>query len=371
MMGASKNVSFLNDARCGPHLFFRCTFSAERIAMTRISIRTFAALLLLGAVGSFGAEPAAPAYKVTDKFALGGEGGWDYLTFDSANKRLYIARNNRVMVVDAEKGKLVGEVPETQGIHGVALVPDINKGFTSNGGDSSVTVFDLKTLKETGRIKVGKKPDALVYDPASGRVFTMNAGDNTASAIDVKTEKVAGTVDLGGKPEAVVSDEKGHIFANIENKNEIVDIDADKLKVVHRWSVAPGTEPAGLAIDRAKRRLFTTCHNEKMIVLDADSGKLLGTPTIGKGTDACVFDADAGLAFSSNGGDGTLTIVKDDGNGKFEVVDNVKTQPGARTMALDQKTHKIYLATAKLKPGEGRRAFEPDSFVVLVVAPGK
>ncbi|HEY1859361.1 MAG TPA: YncE family protein [Gemmataceae bacterium] len=335
--------------------------------MIRFHIGTLAALLLLGAVGSFGAEPAAPSYKVTDKFALGGDGGWDYLTFDAAAKRLYIARNNRVMVVDAEKGKLIGEVPETQGIHGVALVPDLNRGFTSNGGDASVTVFDLKTLKETARIKVGKRPDALVYDPATGRVFTMNAGDSTASAIDVKTEKVAGTVDLGGKPEAVVSDEKGHIYVNIENKNEIVDIDADKLKVVHRWPVGPGEEPAGLAIDRAKRRLFATCHNEKMIVLDADSGKVLGTPAIGKGTDACVFDADAGLAFSSNG-DGTLTIVKDDGKGKFEVVDNVKTQQGARTMALDPNTHKIYLATAKPKPGE-RRAFEPDSFVVLVVAP--
>jgi YVTN family beta-propeller protein len=334
--------------------------------MTRF-LGASSALLLLGAIVCLGADPAPSGYKVTDTFALGGEGNWDYLTFDAAGKRLYIARNNRVMVVDAEKGKLVGEVPETQGIHGVALVPDLNRGFTTNGADSSVTVFDLKTLKETNRIKVGKRPDALVYDPATGRVFTMNATDKTASAIDVKTEKVAGTVDLGGKPEAVVSDEKGHIYVNIEDKGEVVDIDADKLKVLHRWSLKPGEEPAGLAIDRAKRRLFATCHNEKMIVLDADSGKVLGTPTIGKGTDACVFDAGAGYAFSSNR-DGTLTIVKDDGKGGFEVVDNVKTQPGARTMALDPKTHKIYLATAKLKPGD-RPAFEPDSFVVLVVSP--
>jgi DNA-binding beta-propeller fold protein YncE len=197
----------------------------------------------------------------------------------------------------------------------------------------------------------------------------MNAGSKDATAIDVKTEKVAGTVDLGGKPEFAVSDEKGHIYVNIENKSEVVDFDADKLKVVHRWPLAPGEEPAGLAIDRAQRRLFATCHNEKMVVLDADNGKVLGSPAIGKGTDAAAFDPDAGLAFSSNG-DGTLTVVRDDGKGKFEVAQTVKTQAGARTMTLDPKTHKVFLVTAKPKAGE-RRVYEPDTFTILVVEPGK
>jgi YVTN family beta-propeller protein len=337
--------------------------------MNRIGICTLFALASLVAVGSADEKSTGPGYQVTDKFVLGGEGGWDYLTFDGDANRLYIARSNRVTVVDMDKGKQCGEVLKTQGVHGVALVPKAKRGFASNGGDDSVTEFDLKTLEEVARIKVGKRPDAIIYDSATNRVFTMNAGSKDATAIDVKTEKVVGTVDLGGKPEFAVSDEKGHIYVNIENKSEIVEFDADKLKVLNRWPLAPGEEPAGLAIDVAHRRLFATCHNEKMVVLDADSGKVLGSPAIGKGTDACVFDPEKGLAFSSNG-DGTLTIVRDDGKGKFEVAETVKTQAGARTMTLDPKTHRIFLVTAKPKAGE-RRAFEPDTFTVLVVEPGK
>lgn len=321
------------------------------------------------AVGTAEDKAAGPSYSITQKYVLGGEGGWDYLTFDGTGNRLFIARANRVMVVDMEKGKLAGEIAKTQGVHGVALVQEAKRGFISNGGDDSVTEFDLKTLEEVKRIKVGKRPDAILYDPATNRVFTMNAGSKDATAIDVKTEKVVGTVDLGGKPEGVVSDEKGHIYVNIENKNEIVDVDADKLKVVHHWSVSPGEEPAGLAIDLKKKRLFSTCHNEKMVVVDIENGKVLDTPAIGKGTDAAGFDQESGLAFSSNG-DGTLTIVREADKGKFEVVENVKTQAGARTMAVDSKTHRVFLVTAKPKAGE-RRVYEPDSFTVLVVEPGK
>jgi YVTN family beta-propeller protein len=335
--------------------------------MNRIGIGALFALASLVAMGN--ADEKSPGYQVTDKFVLGGEGGWDYVTFDGAANRLFIARGNRVMVVDMEKGKVCGEIPKTQGVHGVALVPAIKRGFISNGGDDSVTEFDMKSLEEVARIKVGKRPDAIIYDPATNRVFTMNAGSKDASAIDVKTEKVVGSVDLGGKPESAVSDEKGHIYINIENKNEIVEVDADKLKVLNHWPLAPGEEPTGLAIDAKHRRLFASCHNEKMVVLDADSGKVLGTPAIGKNTDGAGFDPENGLAFSSNG-DGTLTIIRDDGKGKFEVAETVKTLPGARTMTVDPKTHRVFLVTAKPKPGE-RRVFEPDSFTVLVVEPGK
>src|SRR5262249_45249191 len=205
------------------------------------------------------------------------------------------------------------------GIHGVALVPKRNRGFTSNGGDSTVTVFDLKTLAEKGRIKVGKRPDAIIYDPASDRVFTCNAGDKTMTAIDAKTEKVAGTIKLGGRPEFPVADEKGRVYVNLVDTHEILDLDAKELTVKNRWSVAPGKCPTGLAMDRANRRLLSTCRNKKMVVMDADTGKVLATPSIGDRTDACAFDPGTGLAFSSN--DGTLTVVREAGKGNYEVAE--------------------------------------------------
>jgi YVTN family beta-propeller protein len=338
---------------------------AERLAVTHIGCWSLAALMVFGAGGSADGKAKAPGYHVVKKITLGGEGGWDYLTFDPAAHRLYIARSNRVMVVDVDKGKVVGEVPKTPGIHGVALVPKRDRGFTSNGRDSTVTVFDLKNLRAKKQIKVGKRPDAIIYDPASDRVFTCNAGDGTVTAIDATKEKVAGTIKLGGRPEFAVADGKGHVFVNLVDKSEILDLDARKLTVKHRWPLAPGKGPSGLAMDRAHKRLFSTCRNGKMVVLDAASGKVLATPAIGRGTDACAFDPGTGFAFSSNG-EGTVTVVREAGKGKFEVVETVKTQRGARTMALDPKTHKLYLVTAKALPGQ-RWRFQPGSFVVLVV----
>jgi YVTN family beta-propeller protein len=328
-------------------------------------IRMTGAMLVVAGFFAGGAQAQADSplgYHVIKKIPIGEEGGWDYLTMDSAAHRLYISRGNRVMVVDVDEGKVVGTIPNTPGVHGIALVESTGQGFISNGGDATVTVFDTKTLKEVDRVKVGKRPDAIIYDPASNRVFTFNAGDKDSTAIDVATRKVVGKVDLGGKPEAGVSDEKGTIFVNIEDKNEIVAFDAKELAVKNRWPVAPGKEPAGLAIDRKNRRLFSTCHNQVMAVLDADKGNVVATPAIGKGTDAAAFDPETGIAFSSNG-DGTLTLVKDDGTGNYTAVGNVPTQSGARTMALDTQTHNIYLVTAK---GQ-RRNFEKGSFVVLVV----
>jgi DNA-binding beta-propeller fold protein YncE len=321
--------------------------------------------LTLAIAGGGDGDQSTPGYHVIKKIPLGGEGGWDYLTLDGQSRRLYIARADRVVVMDVDTGAKIGEVANTPGVHGVALVRKRNRGFSSNGGEASVTVFDLKTLGEVARIKVGNRPDAIIYDPASGRVFTFNAGSRDATAIDAAMEKVVGTIPLDGKPEFAVADGKGHIYVNLEDKSEVLELDARELSVLHRWPLEPGKEPAGLAMDRTGRRLFSTCHNEKMVILDADSGHVLATAPIGKGTDACVFDRDTRLAFSSNG-DGTLTVVHEVGTGKFEVAETVQTQAGARTMALDPKTHNIFLATAKAKPGQ-RRSYEPGSFVILVV----
>ncbi len=310
------------------------------------------------------ADAGSGDYKVLKKLKVGGDGGWDYLTMDPVARRLYIARSNRVMVYDVEQEKLVGEVANTPGVHGVALVAKVDRGFASNGGDSSVTSFDLKTLAERKKIKVGTRPDAIIYDPASNQVFTLNAS-GSSTAIDPEKEEVTGTIELGGKPEFAVSNEKGQIFVNLEDKSEVLAIDAYKRTIVHRWPLEPGKEPAGLAIDKARNRLFSTCHNQQMIALDAATGKVVGSAAIGKGTDACAFDLERSLAFSSNG-DGTLTIVKEADDGKLSVVQTLETQSGARTMAFDAKTHNLYLVTAKPKAGQ-RRSYEPDSFVILVV----
>ena len=290
---------------------------------------------------------SSPGFSVHDTYAVGGDGGWDYLTVDSASHRLYISRSTRVTVLDTKKGAVIGEVANTPGVHGIAIAPKQGHGFTSNGQDNSVTVFDVKTLKETAHLPVGARPDAIIYDPASNRVFTMNAESQDATAIDAKSLKVVGTVPLGGRPEYAAVDEKGKLFVNMVESNELVAIDSKALTVKSRWSLAPGTHPSGLAIDAKNRRLFAVCGNEKMIVLDADTGRLVALPTIGKGPDAAAFDAKTGLAFSSNGRDGTVTVIKEVSPEQFDVIATVTTQAGARTMALDPDTHRLYLATAR------------------------
>jgi len=316
--------------------------------------------------------PEAYAYHVLSTSVVGGEGGWDYLTLDGSARRLYISRGTHVMVLDADSCKQTGDITNTPGVHGIAIAPALGRGFTSNGGDSTVTIFGLADLKEIARVKVGQRPDAIMFDPATSRVFTFNAGTSDATAVDAATGAVAGSVPLGGKPEFAVSDGKGTIFVNIEDKSEIIAFDAKTLAVKHHWPLAPGEEPSGLSIDIKHHRLFSTCHNNKMVVLDSESGKVVATPAIGAGTDASAFDSGEGLAFSSNGTDATLTIIKEEAPDKFVVLDNIKTEPGARTMAIDPKKHRIYLVTAKVKapmPGETtrRRAYEPGSFKVIVV----
>jgi len=329
-------------------------------------------LALLISATTFAAS--APGYKVIKTYKIGGEGGWDYLKADSAARRLYISRATHVIVLDLDSGKTVGDIPDTQGVHGIALAPELGRGFTSNGRENTVSIFDLKTLATSSKVKVGDGPDAILYDPATKRVFTFNGRSHDSTAIDATNGTVLGTIKLDGKPEFAASDEKGEVFVNIEDKSELTVIDANKLQAKTSWPLAPCEEPSALSIDRKNRRLFVGCDNKMMAVLDPDSGKVVATPAIGEGVDADGFDADAGLAFASCG-EGVLTVVHEDSPDKFSVVETVPTQKGARTMALDSKTHNVYVVTADFGPPPAptadnphpRRSIVPDTFVVLVV----
>ena len=331
--------------------------------------------LYLIAVVSISGTPTyaqAPGYHVTRKLAVGGEGGWDYITVDTASNRLFLSRGTHAMVIDLTKDSVIGDIPNTLGIHGVAVAPELNRGFTSNGRDSSVTIFDYKTLATIAVVKIpARNPDAILYDPATKRVFTFNGGSANATAIDATNGTVIGTVDLGGKPETAVS-EGGKIYANIEDKSEIAVFDPKTLAVESRWPLAPCEEPSGLAIDRANRRLFAGCGNKTMAIVDMNTGKVIASPAVGAGVDAAGFDPSTGLAFTSNG-EGSITVVHEDNPNKFSVVETVATQRGARTMAVNPKTHRLYTVTADFGPTPAPTADRPrprppmiaGSFVVL------
>ncbi len=331
-----------------------------------------ASLALLVAAGALAA--AGPGYKVVNTYKIGGDGGWDYLTADAAARRLYISRATHVIVLDLDSGKTVGDIGDTPGVHGIALAPELGRGFVSNGREGTVSIFDIKTLATISKVKVGENPDAILYDPATQRVFTFNGKSQDSTAIDAAKGTVLGTIKLDGKPEFAASDGKGEIFVNIEDKSELTKIDPNKLVVKSTWSLAPCDSPSGLSIDRKNRRLFVGCDNKMMAVVNADTGKVLATPAIGDGVDATTFDEETGLAFASCG-EGVLTVVREDSPEQFSVADNVPTQAGARTLALDAKTHNVYVVTAKFGPPPAatadnphpRRSILPDSFVVLVV----
>jgi YVTN family beta-propeller protein len=315
-------------------------------------------------------------YHLLKKIPLGGEGGWDYLAFDSPMRRLFISRSAKVVVLNVDTGTVAGEIPNTDGVHGIAFAPELDRGFTSNGRANTVTIFDLQSLQIIGNAKTGMNPDAIVYDPASKRVFTMNGQSNDSTAIDAATGSVLGTIPVTGKPEFAVADGAGHLYVNIEDKSEELQVDTRNLKVTAQWPLAPCQEPSGLAMDIAHRRLFAGCHNQMMAVVDADSGKVIATPAIGLGVDANAFDPGTGLAFASNGQSATLTVVHEDAPDKFSVVENVTTQRGARTMALDPKSHEIYLVTSDFAPAppsanenpKPRMMPVPGTFVVLIYA---
>lgn len=307
-----------------------------------------------------GANASSSPWIVGEPIALGGEGGWDYLSLDSAARRLYVSRSTRAVVVDVDARKVVGEVPDTKGIHGIALAPRLNRGFTSNGGSSTVTVFSLSKLEKKGEIKTtGENPDAILFDPFTNRVFTFNGRGQNATAIDAKTSAVAGTVPLGGKPEFAASDAAGKIYVNIEDTSTIAVIDAKTLQVTAKWPLAPCEEPSALAFDVAHHRLFAGCHNKLMAVVDARSGKVVTTIPIGEGVDAAAFDPATGMVFASCG-DGTLTIAHEESPDKYRVVQNVATKRGARTMAYDSKTRRVYLMSAEYGPRPEPTADRPN-----------
>ncbi|MCX6832112.1 MAG: YncE family protein [candidate division Zixibacteria bacterium] len=242
---------------------------------------------------------SASGYHLIKRITLGGEGGWDCLSVDTQGHRLFISRSTHVMVVDEDSGKVIGDIANTAGVHGIAVVSEVGKGYTSNGRDSSVTIFDLKTLKPLEQVKVGSNPDIIIYDPASKRVFTFNGGSRDATAIDTKDGKVAGTIALDGRPEFAIADELGHIYVNLEDKNQVVSFDSRKLSIESRWQLAPGEEPTGIAMDRQHKRLFVACANNLMVVMNSENGKVVASVPIGSGVDGIAFDADRGLAFSS------------------------------------------------------------------------
>jgi len=315
-----------------------------------------------------------PQYHKTAEIVLGGEGGWDYLTFDPGTGRIYISRSTRVDIVDPDAGRVVGTIRDTPGVHGIALVPKLHKGFTSNGRDGTVGVFDLETLGPVGRVRAGSNPDAIVYDPATDNVFAFNGGSHDVTIIGARSATVIRTLPLGGKPEFAAADGHGNVYVNIEDTAEIVAIDSRHLNVEARWPLKGCEAPTGLAMDVERHRLFVGCSNKVMTIVDARDGRVVTTLPIGAGCDATAFDPQASLAFSANG-DGTLTVIGRTGADRYEVLQNVPTKPGARTMALDPKRQRIYLVTADYGPRPAataeqprpRPAIVPGTFTLLVV----
>ena len=312
-----------------------------------------------------------PPYKITNRIHLEGDGSWDYLTVDQLAQRLYVSHGTQVQVIDLKTDKFIGTIPDTKGVHGIAIAADFGKGFISCGRDTSVIVFDLKSLATTGKIKAtGANPDAILYDALSKRVFVFNHSGKSATVIDAAKNKVIGTIPLDGTVEFAVTDGNGKVFVNIEDKSTIAVIDAKSLKVVNEWPVSPGEEPTGLAFDVKNQRLFSVCSNEKMVVLNSKTGKIVQTVPIGAGCDGVAFDVKTRRIFSSNG-EGTMTVVEEKSPNEYHVVETVTTQKGARTITLDSKSHRLFLSTAEREApvGNARPIIKPGTFVVLEVSP--
>ncbi len=315
-------------------------------------------------------------FALADRYIIGGEGGWDLLTFDAKHHRLFVSRSTHVQVIDTNSKKMIEDIPGTEGVHGIALAEELNVGFTSNGKSNSVTVFDLTTLKVIDTIKIsGLNPDVILYEPTSKHLFVFNGHSSNATVIDATSHKEIATIALSGKPELAVSDDAGKVFVNIENKNEIVVIDSGTNTILKTYPIGSGEEPTGLAIDKKNHRLFSVCGNKKMVILDSETGKIIAEVAIGSSPDSAEFDANLGIAFSSNG-DGTVTIIKEQDPDHFLVSQNVITQKGARTMAYDAENHRAYLVTAafgKTPPAtkeqpKPRPVIIPNTFEVLVVS---
>ena len=327
-------------------------------------------IALLLAVTSASAQNKA-GYRISQTFSIKSNGGYDYITADSTSDKLYVSHGSQVNVISKTTGDSLGVIKTTKDVHGIALVHDLGKGYISNGGLNSVLVFDLKTNKVLGHVPTGKFADAIFYDDFSKKVISCNGMSKNMTVIDPASDKVVATIQLSGWPEAATSDGAGKIYVNNAEKSEIDVIDAKTYKIIHKWPLAPAKGPSGIAIDRTSMRLFAGCENKLLAVLNAKTGKVITTLPIGEGCDAVGFDPKWKTIYSSNGDDGTLTVIKETGADKFSVIENVKTEKGARTLAVDPKTHKIYLPTAKFKPATKepfRPPVVPGTFKVLVVS---
>jgi len=317
----------------------------------------------------------AQSFKFLKSIPVGGEGGWDYLSVDAKARKLYVTHATKIVIVDLMSDKVVGEIGDTPGVHGFALAPELSLGFSSNGAEARVSVVDLKTLKTITKIEIGENPDAILFEPTRSEVYAFNGRGKSATVIDAKNNKVVVTVPLSGKPEFAAADGlSGRVFCNIEDKNEVAVIDMKTHAVTATWLLAPGQEPTGMAFDAVHHRLFVGCHNKLMTMLDSDTGKVVAKTPIGAGVDACAFDDATQLAFASCG-DGTITIAKEEALDKLAIVQTLTTERGARTMALDPATHRIYTCTAQIAPDTGlnpspgerlRPDYVPDTFHVLI-----
>src|SRR5712671_424228 len=327
------------------------------------------ALFSAAAFSRAAAKPGASGYHFIKTVSVPGDEGWDYVYVDSDARRVYISHGSHVVVMNADTYAIEGDIPDTPGVHGITVAADLGRGFTSNGRANTVTIFDLKTLKTIGTAKTDANPDAIIYDPATKRVFTFNGRGKNATAINAADGSVVGSIDLGGKPEFAVADGKGTIYVNNEDTSALHHLDAQTLKELHHWPLAPCKSPSGLAMDLKNRRLFSVCDEKVMAVVNADTGKVVATPAICEGPDASAFDPATGYVFASCG-DGNLTVIHEDSPDKYTVVENVPTKKSARTMGLDLKTHNIFLPAADFDPpapGERRGKMKPGSFVLLVV----
>jgi len=340
-------------------------------AFTILGSLSVAAILCAGMLSRAASPvPGSSGYHLIKSVPVPGDEFWDYLNVDPHARRVYISHGSHVVVMNADTYAIEGDIPDTQGVHGIALAPDLGRGFVSAGRANTAVIFDIKSLKTLGTVKTDANPDAIVYDHVSKRVFTLNGRGQNTTAINAADGTVAGTLALGGKPEFAVADGKGSIFVNIEDKSELVQFDARKLTETHRWPLAPCKSPSGLSMDLKTRRLFSVCDDKVMVVVNADTGKVIATPEICQGPDASAFDPATDYAFASCG-DGNLTVIHEDSPDKFTVVDNVPTKRSARTMGLDLKTHNIFLSSAEFDPpapGERRGKLKPGSFAILVVA---
>jgi DNA-binding beta-propeller fold protein YncE len=330
-------------------------------------MRILTAGLILLTATAFAAAPES--YHLLKMVPIPGDGGWDYVSVDSAARRVYVSHASRVEVLDADSGAVVGHIADTAGVHGIAVAADLGRGFTSNGRADTVTVFDLKTLKPVGTVPTGKNPDSIIYDPATRRVFAFNGRGKSATVIDAAESKVAGTIELGGQPEFAAADGAGHVFVNLEDKNEVLRLDAKAMKVLDRWPLKGASAPCSMAMDAAHHRLFVGCRSKALVVLNSETGNPIATLPIGERVDAGAFDPETKLIFCSCG-DGTVSVIRQETPDVYAEAEKIKTRTGSKTMGFDPKTHKLFLPAAEFKPaaggGRGRPAMVPGSFVMLI-----